>query len=156
MTGRRQGGPMAFDRLFSRGLWRGIFRRLREILLDAPWSSFDLIAALVIGLLGFYFLLPFDAYALYPTYATLGTLAGEQTIGSLFLLTGVQALAVVIYCEKPPLGARLCARVAMAICFLIMLGNTVARAPPPPSLVLWGVLFAASLLGVLRTRQHGH
>jgi peptidoglycan/LPS O-acetylase OafA/YrhL len=136
--------------------WCGVCRRLREILLDAPWSSFDLIAATTIGLIGGYFMLPFPVYDLYPIYSTLGVVSHEDALGALFLMAGIQAVLITIYCEKPPFFARLCARIAIALCFLILFCNAAIQGPPPPpSAIFWSIQFMAAVLGVARTRRHG-
>lgn len=146
------------------GVYCGICERLREILLQAPWSSFDLIAASVAFWVGVYLTsLPvlFDPYPtalwemypkLYPITARLGS---AQSVGAMFALSGFAGILNSLWISRPPFLVRLFARMIVAFCLSAMALDMLGNPYPPIATPTHCVLAIAALWSVWRTPSSG-
>lgn len=139
--------------------WLGYCRtcqRIREIMLDAPWSNFDLMTGLIVSGIGLYLLvMPGMFQAVGGVYVGMARLGQEWVWASLFLSFGGLCLATVLWCVRPRFGWRLLARMGTALCLLTFALNNLSYSPPPLSSVTYVMLSAWSLWGVLRTKSRG-
>lgn len=132
--------------------------RLREILYEAPWSSFDLILASAIFWMGCYFLwmTESDLFARFGgVYRVMARFGDEVVWGAMFALAGCYALLVVLWLHRPPFLARLAARMVVAFCVLSLAINNLGNSPPPASAITYGVLSLAAIWSLWRTRSSG-
>lgn len=131
-------------------------RRIHEIMIDAPWSNFDLLSSLLSFLIGVYLLLGpglFDQVG--GVYATMGVVAPEWIWGALFLVLGGIGLGMVLWCHCPPFLWRLGARMGTAFCLLTFMFNNFSYSPPPLSTITYTLLSIWAVWGILRTRSSG-
>lgn len=131
-------------------------RRIQEIMMGAPWSSFDMLASLITFWIGVYLCAAPPIFAqIGGVYASMASVASERVWGGLFLLLGSIGLATVLWCQRPRFAWRLLARMGVAFCLLTFAINNLTYSPPPLSAVTYGWLGAWALWGVLRTRASG-
>ncbi len=129
--------------------------RVQSILLEAPYSNFDLLSGLIVFWIGAYLLADptiFDQISAYPGFARI---AEELVWGACFALSGTLGLGTVLWCVRPGFLWRLLARMAVAFCLVSFALNNLCFYPPPLSTVTYLWLGAWSLLGVLRTKSNG-
>lgn len=137
-------------------VYRGVYRRMHEIMADAPYSSFDLLGSLIAFGIGLYLTWMPDLFDRYGgLYGTLARWADEPWWGALFSLCGASGLAAVCWPARPPFGLRLLARMGVAFCLVAMAINHLDNSPPAAGAITHGVLSLASVWGILRTRHHG-
>ena len=130
--------------------------RIREIMIDAPWSNFDLLASLIAMLIGGYLLLRQDLFAhVGGVYGAMAQIGPEWAWGLLFLGLGVAGLMTVLWCVCPPFLWRLLARMGTAFCLLTFAFNNLSYLPPPLSSITYGLLSAWAIWGILRTKYSG-
>lgn len=131
----------------------GTARRVREVMTTAPWSSFDLLASLIVSWIGVYLWARPDMFGhIGGVYATFARLGPERVWGGAFLLAGSVGLATVLWCERPRFVWRLLARMLTAFCLLLFAFNNLSHSPPPLSTVTYVWLGAWALWGIVRTR----
>lgn len=131
-------------------------RRIREILKEAPWSSFDLLSSLIVlGLGAYLFVTPdlFDRFG--GIYHVFAAWADEVWWGALFVSCGFFGLGMVCWPARPLFSLRLLARMAVAFCLLTLTINHLGNSPPPAATITNSVLSLAATWGILRTRRHG-
>ena len=134
----------------------GTIRRLREILLDAPWSSYDLLSSAIVAGIGVYlFLVPNLFQHVGGVYAPFAAVAGERVWGGLYLACGVVGIGNTLWCERPAFGFWLLSRIGVAFCLLCFALNNLLYQPPPLSSVTYGLLSVLALWGVARTKSSG-
>lgn len=134
----------------------GPVRRLREILLEAPWSVYDLLSGVIVCGVGLYLLFaPNMFHQVGGVYAPLSTLANERVWGWLFLGMGAVGIGNTLWCVQPSFGTRLLARMGVAFCLLCFAINHLLYSPPPLSTVTYAVLSLWALWGILRTKASG-
>lgn len=134
----------------------GTVRRLRAVLIEAPWSSFDLLASLIVLWIGVYLLERPDMFGhIGGVYATFARIAPEWAWGSAFLMAGGIGIATALWCERPRFLWRLLARMLIAFCLLLFAFNNLSHSPPPLSTVTYVWLGTWALLGIVRTRHSG-
>lgn len=134
----------------------GTIRRLREILLDAPWSSYDLLSsAIVTGIGGYLFLVPNLFQHIGGVYAPFAAVASERVWGGLYLACGLVGVGNTLWCVMPTFGLRLLSRMGIAFCLLCFALNNLLYQPPPLSSVTYGLLSLWALWGIARTRSSG-
>jgi len=134
----------------------GTLRRLRAILIEAPWSSYDLLSSLIVAGLGLYLLLVPSLFAgVGGVYAPFASVAGERVWGGLFLACGIVGVMNVLWCERPPFGFRLLSRMGVAFCLLCFALNNLLYQPPPLSTVTYALLSVWALWGIARTKSSG-
>lgn len=131
-------------------------RRLREILRDAPWSSFDLLSSLIVLGVGGYFIIHQELFqrfdGLYRMFSEWGS---EGVWGALFVSCGTFGLAMVGWPSRPSFGLRLLARMAVSFCLITVTINHFGTDPPTAGVITNGVLSIAATWGILRTRRYG-
>ena len=133
----------------------GTCRRLRRILLEAPWSSYDLLSALIVSGIGLYLWLNADMFQhIGGVYQQMADVATERQWGILFMGCGGFALIITLWCVAPQFLWRLSARMATAFCLLVLAGNNLLNFPPPLSAVTYVLLSAWALWGVVRTNAN--
>lgn len=138
--------------------WRkiGTLRRLHVVLLEAPWSNFDLLASLITLLIGGYLLLRPDMFRqVGGVYLTMARVGPEWAWGVLFLGLGILGLVTALWCVCPPFLWRLGARMGTAFCLLTFALNNISYAPPPLSAVTYVLLSLWAVWGILRTKASG-
>lgn len=151
--GQRHGFKAWFLHVFHNFLF---CRRLHAILYEAPWSNFDLLTSIMIGLTGAYLLLPSKVLESHKElYGTLLNVASEDEWGWFFLVNGIIGFSIVAWCERPPFILRLMARMTIAFCLLSLFGNAANNAIPPPGSITWAVLSLGAVWGICRTSRHG-
>lgn len=134
----------------------GTVRRLRAILLDAPWSSYDLLSSLIVAGLGVYLLIvPGLFQSVGGVYAPFASVAGERVWGGLFLACGIVGVMNVLWFGRPPFGVRLLSRMGVAFCLLCFALNNLLYQPPPLSTVTYALLSVWALWGIARTKSSG-
>ncbi len=140
------------------GAWRfhcGTCRRVREVMTTAPWSSFDLLASLIVTWIGVYLWLMPDMFGhIGGVYAAFARLAPEWVWGTSFCVAGGIGLMTVLWCVRPRFGWRLLARMGVAFCLLLFAFNNLSHFPPPLSAVTYVWLSLWALWGVVRTRSY--
>lgn len=145
---------MTVDKMM--GMYCRFCWRLREILYEAPWSSFDLITASITFWLGLDLLLSpglFQRFA--GVYQVLSRLGNERLWGCWFIVFGAFGLLNVLWLTRPPFPVRLLARMGIAFCLLSLALNNLGNVPPPASSVTYSVLSCAALWCVWRTKTSG-
>ena len=139
--------------------WRvryGTCRRLRDILTEAPWSNYYLLAALAVFGIGLYLLAHPDMFGYVGgVYRQMAGVASERQWGALFVVCGLFGLGVVLWCRLPAFLWRLLARMAVAFCVLVLAINNLLNRPPPLSTVTYALLAVWSVWGILRTKSSG-
>ncbi|KAB2921481.1 MAG: hypothetical protein F9K25_20390 [Candidatus Contendobacter sp.] len=134
----------------------GTVRRIRELLFNAPWSNFDLMASAITFWIGAYLLAtPTMFVQIGGVYASMATVAPEWVWGGLFIGLGSVGVMTVLWCQCPRFVWRLLARMGVAFCLLTFALNNLSYAPPPLSTVTYGFLSLWALWGVLRTKASG-
>lgn len=130
--------------------------RLREILYEAPWSSYDLITTSITFWLGLYLLLSPGLFREFSgVYQVLARLGSEQAWGWMFLIFGSVGLLNVLWLTRPPFPVRLLSRMGVAFCLLSLSINHLGNRPPPASAITYTVLSLAALWSVWRTKTSG-
>lgn len=130
--------------------------RLRIILLQAPWSSFDLIVSSIVFWLGVYFTASpgfMEAYS--DVFKALDTLGGVQSWGALMLVFGSLGVLNVLWLDRPRFLIRLVARMGVAFSLVVMTLNHINAYHVPPSTVTYAVLSVSALWSVWRTKSSG-
>lgn len=139
--------------------WRfryGVWRRLRDILSEAPWSNYDLLASLVVFGIGLYLWANSDIFDhIGGVYRQMADVMSERQWGAAFVASGVFGLSVVLWCRSPAFLWRLLARMVIAFCVLVLAMNNLLNRPPPLSAVTYALLSIWSVWGILRTRSSG-
>lgn len=140
--------------------WAGLYcracERLRELLYQAPWSSFDLIAASVVFWLGWYFLLSPGLFGKFDgDYKVMSSLGNEIAWGAFLIAAGSFGLLVVLWLIRPPFTVRLLARMSVSFCLISLALNDAGHSPPPASTITYCVLSVATLWSVWRTKPSG-
>lgn len=131
-------------------------RRLREILKEAPWSSFDLLSSVIVLGLGVYLLFQPNLFEQFGgLYRVFAEWADEMGWGALFVSCGLFGLGMVCWPARPVFGLRLLARMAVAFCLLTLTINYLGNNPPAAAAITNAVLSLAATWGILRTRRHG-
>lgn len=135
----------------------GTIRRIQELILDAPWSNFDLMASGITAGIGGYLLAYPDMFTQVGggVYAAMAAVAEEWVWGLMFLSLGGIGLMTVLWCVAPRFSWRLLARMAVAFCLLTFALNNLSYSPPPLSTVTYSFLSLWALWGVMRTRSSG-
>lgn len=137
-------------------IYCGTCRRIRELMLDAPWSNFDLMASGITFWIGVYLLAaPEILGKIGGVYAAMAAIAPGQVWGGLFVVLGGIGLATVLWCVTPRFIWRLLARMGVAFCLLTFAFNNISASPPPLSSVTYLFLAAWALWGVTRTQSSG-
>lgn len=137
-------------------LYCGTCRRVREIMIDAPWSNFDLLASLITTGIGLYLLLsPEVLGAVGGVYTAMALLGPGCQWGLLFIGLGALGLVTVLWCISPSFGIRLLARMGTAFCLLTFAFNNLLYTPPPLSSITYVLLSVWSIWGILRTKASG-
>lgn len=122
--------------------------------MSAPWSSFDLLASLIVLWIGVYLWLMPDMFShIGGVYATFSRLAPEWVWGTGFFAAGWIGLMTVLWCVQPRFGWRLLARMGVAFCLLLFAFNNLRHFPPPLSAITYVWLSLWALWGVVRTRS---
>lgn len=129
--------------------------RLRDILYDAPWSSFDLIAGCVVFWLGLYLMTSPSLFDNYAVYQVLSRFGDEYAWGIILFSAGAFDILVTLWYRRLTFPLRLLARMGIAFCMTSLALNNLANTPPPASTITYGVLALASVWSVLRTRSDG-
>jgi hypothetical protein len=129
--------------------------QLRDILYDAPWSSFDLICGSIVFWLGGYFLVSPGLFAHYGVYQVLARFGDEWVWGLMCVVFGAFDLVVLLWSRKLAFGTRLLARMGIAFCLTSLAFNNLGNTPPPASAITYSVLALAANWSVLRTRSDG-
>lgn len=134
----------------------GTLRRIRQVMVDAPWSNFDLMSSSITFWIGAYLLLNQEMFAkVGGVYRAMANVADEWVWGALFVALGALGLMNVLWCVAPRFGWRLLARMGVAFCLLSFALNNLSYSPPPLSFVTYGFLSVWAMWGVLRTRSSG-
>lgn len=134
----------------------GTFNRLREILMAAPWSSYDLLSSLIVTGIGGYLLLMPDLFTRFAgVYRSMASVADARVWGGLFLSCGLVGLVNTLWCVRPTFGFRLLSRMSVAFCMVSFAANNLVYVPPPLSAVTYSCLAVWSLWGVVRTQASG-
>lgn len=134
--------------------------RLREILYEAPWSSFDVITASVVFWLGVYLSLHAGLFEQYGgqyggVYNVMARLGSELVWGAMFLFLGTVGLLNTLWLVRPPFSTRMLSRMGIAFCITSLAINNLGHDPPLASTVTYCVLSAAALWSVWRTKSSG-
>lgn len=125
-------------------------------MVDAPWSSFDLMSSSITFWIGVYLLLNQDMFAqVGGVYRAMAQVVDEWVWGSLFVGLGTLGLMTVLWCVAPPFGWRLLARMGVAFCLVSFALNNLSYSPPPLSFITYSFLAIWAMWGVLRTRASG-
>ena len=133
-----------------------VCRRFQRIMADAPWSSYDLLASLIVFGVGvFLWVTPQMFSHIGGVYQPMANVAEERAWGLLFIGCGLWGLGVTLWGRAPGFLCRLSGRMATAFCLLILAGNNVMNLPPPLSSVTYLMLSLWAVWGILRTRNHG-
>lgn len=128
--------------------------RLRNVLTEAPWSSFDLVAGSLVWWVGAYAAFCPDALAV-DGGRIVSALGSPDLAAAVFLLFGLLGWAVACWPSRPPFALRLAARAGIAYCLILLMAEDLARDPPPLSVATHATLVVAASWGVLRTRVMG-
>lgn len=130
--------------------------RLREILISAPWSSFDLISSLITLGLGVYLsfnISMFDEFG--GAYNTLGRFGSEVVWAIILILGGLYSVVATLWCIKPYFVVRLLSRMVVSFCVVSIFLNNLGNSPPPLSTVTYGILSLFCVWGIIRTSPRG-
>lgn len=134
----------------------GAWWRVWDILSEAPWSNYDLLASLIVLGVGIYLQLYPEMFGhIGGVYRQMAEVASARQWGGLFLGCGSFGLAVVLWCRAPAFIWRLTARMAVAFCLLVLASNNALNTPPPLSTITYVLLSLWSVWGILRTRGSG-
>jgi len=134
----------------------GTVRHLRDVLISAPWSIYDLLSSLIVAGIGLYLLIyPRMFQQVGGVYAQFSAIADEWIWGWVYGMVGLSGLAVTLWCETPSFVIRLFARMSVAFCLLCFALNNLLYNPPPLSTVTYLVLSVAALWGIARTKSSG-
>lgn len=137
-------------------LYCKICRRIREILLEAPWSILDLLMSAIVSGIGLYLLLrPGMFKQVGGVYAMLAQIGSEWLWGWSFFCCGGFGFIVCLWCTRPSFVWRLMARMMVAFCLLSFALNNLSFYPPPLSVVTYSVLSLAAIWGIMRTKSSG-
>lgn len=137
-------------------IWCGTYRRIREILINAPWSNFDLMASLITFSIGVYlFFSPTMFESIGGVYRAMAELGSERAWGVLFIVLGSFGLLTVLWCVAPRFTWRLLARMGSAFCLVTFAFNNLSFQIPPLSTVTYVFLSLWALWGILRTQSSG-
>jgi len=130
--------------MFEKRFWTLAYcrfcERLRMILLEAPWSSFDLIAASIAFWLGLYLLFKPDLFGHF-----------DKVLFSF----GAIGLLNVLWFVWVSFTLQLLARMGIAFCFSCLALTNLGSDPPPASAIVYAVLALSTLWSVWRTRPRG-
>ena len=149
MNSARYSGPWMF-------YYCRFCERLRDILYEAPWSSFDLIATCIVFWLGFYLVASDGLFQRFSgVYNTLARFGDECVWGWMFIFIGATGILNVLWISVPSFGIRLLARMGVAFCFTSLALNNLGNNPPPASAITYSVLAVAALWSVYRTKPGG-
>ena len=130
--------------------------RLRSILLDAPWSSYDLLSSVIVSGIGIYLLIYSEMFLeVGGVYLQFAMVADERVWGGLFLACGLVGVGTTLWCVRPAFVPRLLSRMGVAFCLLCFALNNLLYKPPPLSTVTYVCLSVWSLWGILRTKASG-
>lgn len=130
--------------------------RLRAILLEAPWSSFDLIAASIAFWLGLYLLIKPDLFSHFDkVYMMLKQFGDERSWGFMLVAFGAVGLLNVLWFARVSFTLQLLARMGIAFCFSCLALTNLGSDPPPASAIVYAVLALSTLWSVWRTRPRG-
>ena len=131
----------------------GTCRRIRDVMSSAPWSSFDLLASLIVLWIGGYlWLMPDMLWRFDGVYSTFARLAPAWAWSTGFCTAGGIGLMTVLWCVRPRFAWRLLARMSAAFCLLLFAFNNLSHFPPPLSAITYVWLSLWALWGVVRTR----
>jgi hypothetical protein len=129
---------------------------LREILLEAPWSSFDLALSAILLLRGAYLLFGFTTLeSAFSLYRPLSGWLSYWAYGLICLLAGVAQAMATLWPSIPPFEIRLLARLGVCFCAALFALNQVSNVPPPVGAITHLVLAVLSIWSVLRTSRAG-
>ena len=134
--------------------------RFREIMMDAPWSSYDLAMGVILIMRGAYLIVGFTTMELTFTYSSgnfrplMGVL-GLWSYGWTCLICGWIQILVVLWPTKPIFEMRLLARMGICFCFLVFSFNQISNVPPPIGAITHWILTLLAIWSVLRTRRSG-
>lgn len=130
--------------------------RFREIMLEAPWSSFDLAMSFILVLAGGYLITNFEwLESTYAIYRSLSGCLGLQAYGFVCLIAGMVQMVSVLWPSLPSFECRLFARMGVCFCFVVFSLNQLANVPPPVGAITHFVLSGLSIWIVLRTSRGG-
>lgn len=130
--------------------------RFREIMLDAPWSSFDLAMSIILVLRGCYLVVGFTLLEpVYTIYKPLAGIMGLWAYGWVCLIAGMIQCISVLWPVRPPFEIRLFARMGVCFCFVVFSLNQISNVPPPIGAITHLVLSGLSIWSVLRTSKTG-
>ena len=133
----------------------GTCQRIREIMIHAPWSNFDLMTSVIVcGIGGYLLFMPGMFQAIGGVYGGMARLGPEWAWACVFLLCGGLGLGVVLWCVRPRFVWRLLARMGTAACLLTFALNNLSNYPPPLSAVTYVLLSMWALWGIVRTKAH--
>lgn len=126
--------------------------RLRNVLAEAPWSSFDLVSGALVWWVGCYMVAS-------PEVLSLGSHKILNALGStapyVFVGCGLLGWASVCWPSRPPFLLRLTARMGLTYCVVLLFIEDYARNPPPLSVFTHATLAVASAWGLCRTKTRG-
>jgi len=135
------------------GVWCA---RFQEIMLDAPWSSFDLAMSVILILRGTYLIAGFTLLeSAYTLYKPLAGILGLWAYGWICLIAGMVQAISVLWPTRPLFECRLFARMGTCFCMVVFSLNQIANVPPPIGAITHLVLSLLSIWSVLRTSRTG-
>ena len=80
----------------------GTCQRIREIMIHAPWSNFDLMTSVIVcGIGGYLLFMPGMFQAIGGVYSGMARLGPEWAWACVFLLIGGLGLTTVLWCVRP-------------------------------------------------------
>lgn len=130
--------------------------RFREIMLDAPWSSFDLSMSVILILRGLYLIAGFSLLeTTYSIYKPLAGFIGLWQYGWVCLIAGCVQFLMTLWPVRPPFEIRLLARMGVCFCFIAFSLNQISNIPPPVGFITHFILSLLSIWTVLRTSRKG-
>lgn len=135
--------------------WGG---RLVEIMISAPWSSFDLALSAILILRGAYIIIAFEFLEVTYSYILYRQLSGWlslQTYGWICLIAGLLQAISTLWPTRPPFEVRLMTRLSVCFCMLIFSLNQISNIPPPIGAITHFILALLSVWSVLRTSRTG-
>jgi hypothetical protein len=131
----------------------GVYRRIQEIMTNAPWSNHDLLVGISLLFVGIVFLLDAEQFQRLRALAYLRDL--NYPWGFIFLVIGFFNISVTLWCETPPFFLRLLSRMAGAFCFLTLMLSNIMFSPLIPSTVIYSTIAVWSIWGIFRTKASG-
>lgn len=132
----------------------GTGRRLRRILLEAPWSNHDLLSGLILSLIGLLLLAKPELYVVLRTLNFIEQQGHTDEWSFMILFSGLYGLIVTLWCVVPPFWIRITARMGYAFCFLTLAFSSL-RFSTTPSAVAFSLIALWSIVGILRTHESG-